>query len=169
MWMCCRAVRLLCFNPEVGGRKAEFIPKKSVDSTEFSLQKRPTTAEGMCFVLPVVVLQEAEGISFLRQQPADQATAVCNNSWQQHDQISNTRKLLYSVLQYQPKRWEHRTCIIHAFRCSKTATNLRDPGLHWSWDVERSPWNGLLKSSKVPPGSICVTSASLANTRSKQC
>jgi len=58
----------------VGKRKAEFIPKKSVYRTMFSLQKRPTTAEGLYFVLPVVVLQEAEGAAFLRQQPADQAT-----------------------------------------------------------------------------------------------
>lgn len=61
---------------------------------------------------------------------------------QQHDQISKTRKLCYSVLQYQAKRWQGRTCMIHAFHCSKTTTDLRDPGLHWSWDVEGfvSPW-----------------------------
>lgn len=157
MWICCCAIKLLYFNPEVGKRKAEFIPKKSVYRTMFSLQKRPTTAEGLYFVLPGgpaggwrSSLPEATtcrpGNNMTKFLKPGSCVTVCCSTRQKDGKVAPV--------------W------------SMPSTVPRPPLISEILDcTEAGMWKDLClpESSKVTPGRICVTDTSLANTRSGWC
>lgn len=94
--------------------------------------------EGLCSGLPLVVLQEAERATLLRQHATKRATTPWNNTTKFLESRSYATRY-YNTSRTGQKEYNAAPAKISAFHCSKIVADLRDPGSHWSWDVKRVP------------------------------
>lgn len=127
-----------------GGRKegqAKFIQKKRQTSHwpwQQLLSEDKLRVEGLCSVLPLVFLQEAA--SNLPEATDYDPGHSCST---QCDHISGMKKVNYQYYNTSHSNQKDQSTApakISAFHCPKTITDLKNSGLHWSWDVKNIPW-----------------------------